>query len=125
MITLYHNPRCSKSREALQLVQTYAAAHALDLQVIDYQLTPLTLEALRTLRTQLGDEATDMVRDNEEAYATMNLAHADIDTLLQAVAQHPRLLQRPIAVVGTQATIGRPPEKLSAWLAGALSARRA
>lgn len=116
MITIYHNPRCSKSREALQLTQDFAAARNLALRVVDYQETPLTLHELQTLRAQLGDEANGMVRDNEEEYAALNLAQADVNSLLQALAAHPRLLQRPIVVCAGQATIGRPPEKVTAWL---------
>lgn len=116
MITIYHNPRCSKSREALQLAQAFAAAHGLQLQVVDYQQTPLDLAALRDLRTQLGDEANGMVRDNEEEYAALGLAQADPASLLQALAAHPRLLQRPIVACAGQAMIARPPEKVTAWL---------
>lgn len=116
MITIYHNPRCSKSREALQLVQDFAADRKLALRVVDYQQTPLTLDELQTLCTQLGEEAADMVRSNEEEYAALNLAQADADTLLKALAQHPRLLQRPVVEMKGRAMIARPPEKLAPWL---------
>lgn len=116
MITIYHNPHCSKSREALQLVQDFAAARKLELRVVDYQQTPLTLEELQTLRKQLGEEAGDMVRSNEEEYATLKLEEADADDLLKALAQHPRLLQRPVVEMKGRAMIARPPEKLTLWL---------
>jgi arsenate reductase len=116
MITIYHNPRCSKSREALLLVQQFAERQNLSLQVVEYLKTPLNLAQLTQLHRQLGGEVRDMVRDNEEQFAALNLAHADQAALLHALAQHPALLQRPIVSYREHAMIGRPPEKLPAFL---------
>lgn len=116
MITIYHNPRCSKSREALDIVTQFAAAQHLRLDVVDYLNTPLTLQLLTTLRDQLGGSARAMVRDNEPEYAELGLASADEPTLLATLADHPRLLQRPIVAYRGKAMIGRPPASLAALL---------
>ena len=116
MITFYHNPRCSKSREALAIVEKFTQAKGLALEIIDYQKTPLSLDQLHQLHRQLGGAVRDMVRTNEEEYAALNLALADDAALLAALANHPRLLQRPVVVFGERALIARPPELLPAWL---------
>ncbi len=116
MITIYHNPHCSKSREALALVEHFSTAKGLTLHVVDYQKTPLTLEQLTSLQQQLGVAVREMVRDNEEEYAALNLMQANDATLLQAVGAHPKLLQRPIVVRDGRAVIGRPPERINVLL---------
>lgn len=114
MITILHNPRCSKSREALVLTQQFAQEQGLAVGVLDYQKNPLTLAQLIVLQKQLNLAARDMLRDSEAEYAALNLAQADEATLLQAIADHPVLLQRPIVIFNGHALIGRPPECLSA-----------
>jgi arsenate reductase (glutaredoxin) len=114
MITLYHNPDCSKSREALKLAQQFAAASGQELNIIDYLRTPPTLEQLRALHRQLNRPVQHMVRNNEEIHAVLNLTQASDEVLLQALVNHPQLLQRPIAVYHGKAMIGRPPESLAA-----------
>lgn len=116
MLTIYHNPHCSKSREALALVQQFGAAHALPLQVVEYLKTPPTLAQLAALQQQLDVPARAMVRDNEPEYASLDLAQADDAALLQALAACPKLLQRPIVSYRGQALIGRPPALLTDWL---------
>lgn len=111
MITIYHNPRCSKSRETLALVQAHADDNQLALQVIDYQKTPLNFAELQSLLTALGtDDVQAMLRNNEPEYASLDLATADVTSALSAVAAHPHLLQRPIVTYQNKAAIGRPPE---------------
>lgn len=112
MITIYHNPRCSKSRDALALVEQFAAAQDVPLNIVDYQKTPLTLAQLTVLQQQLGGPVRAMVRDSEAEYAALNLAQADDAALLQALCTHPKLLQRPIVVYAGRAMIGRPAERL-------------
>lgn len=119
MISILHNPRCSKSREALALTQQFATAQELTLEILDYQKTPLSLSQLIDLQKQLNLSARDMLHDSEAEYVALNLAQADEPTLLQAIADHPKLLQRPIVVFNGQAMIGRPPEGLSALLQNA------
>jgi arsenate reductase len=116
MITIYHNPRCSKSREAHSMVEQFANTNGIALNVVDYQKNPLTLQQLAEVQQLLGENVRAMVRDNEEEYAALNLAQADDKTLLNALAAHPKLLQRPIVVYGNKAMIGRPPERLQALL---------
>jgi arsenate reductase (glutaredoxin) len=115
-ITIYHNPRCSKSREALERVTHFASLHHRDVNVVDYLDTPLTFTQLQVLQRQLGVSARDLVRSNEEEYVTQQLDQADEHALLQALAATPKLLQRPIVVVDENAIIARPPELLDSFL---------
>jgi arsenate reductase len=111
MITIYHNPRCSKSRETLALVQALADERQLSLQVIDYQKTPLNCLELQILLHELGSTDVQMIlRNNEDDYVRLNLVHADNAIALDAIAAYPRLLQRPIVTYKNKAAIGRPPE---------------
>ena len=116
MITIYHNPRCSKSRECLSLVENFAAGKQLQVEVVEYLKTPLQLEQLVALREMLGCKTADMVRANEEDYAALGLEQASDAELLKAVAANPKLMQRPIVVFGHRAVIGRPPEAVTALL---------
>ncbi|AOJ77406.1 arsenate reductase (glutaredoxin) [Burkholderia ubonensis] len=115
MITIYHNPRCSKSRETLALVESLNVA-GIPLNVIEYLKTPPTVEALETLHRQLGCAVRDMLRDGEEPYKTLDLGRANLTDAeaYEAIAAHPVLLQRPIVVYGDKAAIGRPPELVRA-----------
>ncbi|WP_070107458.1 arsenate reductase (glutaredoxin) [Burkholderia plantarii] len=114
MITIYHNPRCSKSRETLALLDSLNTAGE-PVQVVEYLKTPLTVSDLRALREQLDRPLRDMIRDNEAPFKDLGLGGADVDdeALYQAIAAHPVLLQRPIVVRGGKAAIGRPPETIS------------
>lgn len=120
MPTIYHNPRCSKSREALAQTETFAAQHGLELNVVDYQKTPLNRAQLAELHQLLQSESTvsvrAMVRDNEDEYKELQLDKADDARLLDALASHPKLLQRPVVVFGQRAVIARPPELVQAIL---------
>lgn len=114
MLIIYHNPRCSKSRGALELAQQFSALHQIDLTVIDYQKSPLTLAQLTELHQVLQSEQTvsvqAMLRDNEALFATLALQDADDAALLAALAAHPQLLQRPILRFNQRAVIARPVE---------------
>ncbi|HZW20172.1 arsenate reductase (glutaredoxin) [Noviherbaspirillum sp.] len=118
MITIYHNPRCSKSREAFALVEAFAQRRALAVDVVDYLKSPPTFEQLSALKELLGCSAADMVRSNEEEFAALGLAQAGDEALLRAIAAHPKLLQRPIVVYRNRAVIARPPELVDGLLAG-------
>ncbi|RQR32713.1 arsenate reductase (glutaredoxin) [Burkholderia sp. Bp9142] len=115
MITIYHNPRCSKSRETLALVETLNTTGT-SVNVVEYLKTPPTAKDLETLHRQLGCPVRDMLRDGEEAYKTMDLARASLTDAeaYEAIAAHPILLQRPIVVYRGKAAIGRPPESVRA-----------
>lgn len=110
---LYHNNRCSKSREALQFLQD----KGLDFQVVNYLDTPLNETQLRQLVQKLGvDSPRAMMRVKDELYRNLDLAVADDDALFAALVRHPNLLERPILENGVQAAIGRPLENLLAVL---------
>jgi arsenate reductase (glutaredoxin) len=117
MITIYHNPRCSKSREALALVEECAARRQMQVDVVEYLNSPPTFEQLKALQGMLNCKAVDMARSNEEEFAALRLEQADDEALLRAIAAHPKLLQRPIVVAGNRAIIGRPPELVLGFLA--------
>lgn len=114
MLIIYHNPGCSKSRSALELAQQFSALHQIELTVIDYQKSPLTLTQLTELHQVLQSEQVvsvlAMLRDNEELFATLALQNADDAALLAALAAHPQLLQRPILRFNQRAVIARPVE---------------
>ena len=106
-VTLWHNPRCSKSRAALTLLEKAGAA----VTVRRYLEDAPTLAELTALHRALGRRAIDMVRTGEAAFRDAGLSKSsDDDTLLQAMADHPILIERPVAIRGVRAVIGRPPE---------------
>lgn len=107
-VTLYHNPRCSKSRQALQLLQE----RGVDIDTVPYLEQPPTAAQLRELLRQLGMAPRQLLRSGEAEYRELNLADADDDALIAAMVAHPRLIERPIAVVGERAVVGRPPERV-------------
>lgn len=116
MITIYHNPRCSKSREAFAIVEEFAARKSLAVEVVEYLSSPPSLAQLAQLQSMLSCPAAEMVRNNEEEYAGLGLDNAPDADLLRALAAHPNLLQRPIVAYGGKAVIGRPPELVRALL---------
>lgn len=109
-ITLFHNPRCSKSRAAKALLED----HGVPLRVVEYLKSPPGKAQLQTLARQLGGPVREMVRTNERMFSELGLDEgaADDEALLSAIAEHPILLQRPIAVGKDRAVIGRPPENV-------------
>ncbi|SFQ05834.1 arsenate reductase [Geopseudomonas sagittaria] len=109
-LTLYHNPRCSKSRGALELLE----ARGLQPRVVHYLETPPSAAELRELLGKLGYSARQLLRSGEEAYQTLNLTDPALDdeALIAAMHAHPRLIERPILVVGDKAIIGRPSERI-------------
>lgn len=109
MVSIYHNPRCSKSRETLALLQD----KGIEPDVVLYLETPPDEQALKTLLQQLGmSSARELMRRKEDLYKALNLADSELseDQLLQAMVAHPKLIERPIVINGDQARIGRPPE---------------
>ena len=114
MITLLHNPRCSKSRALKSALDERGADYTERL----YLEQPLSLDELNQLRERLGLPAAAMVRAKEAAYAEAGLGPSSTAAeLLAAVAQHPGLLERPVLIVDERAAIGRPsPEAALALL---------
>jgi len=109
-LTLYHNPRCSKSRGALELLQD----RGLTPTVVHYLETPLDATQLKALLAKLGIGARQLLRTGEDEYKQLNLADPQLSEaqLIAAIAEHPRLMERPILVAGDKAIIGRPPENV-------------
>lgn len=105
---IYHNPRCSKSRETLALLE----ARNVELDIVEYLQTPPSKTQLKALLRKLGLRAADIVRTNEPEYRAAAPADPTEDELLDLLVAHPKLLQRPIVVVGERARIGRPPEQV-------------
>ena len=112
--SIYHNPRCSKSRAALAWLQE----QGIEPQIIDYLKAPLTTPAIEELLTKLGLGVRDILRDSEDEFTTLQLADPKKTDreLIAAIVDHPVLLQRPIVVCGNRAVVGRPTEKLAELL---------
>lgn len=105
----YHNPRCSKSREALELLRQRGIVP----EIIDYLKMPPDAQMLRMLIAKLGISAHAVLRPKEPEYAEAKLsANSSEDDIIAAIAAYPKLLERPIAVHGDKAIIGRPPERV-------------
>ncbi|HEX6929728.1 MAG TPA: arsenate reductase (glutaredoxin) [Gammaproteobacteria bacterium] len=104
-VTIYHNPRCSKSRETLDLLQ----ARGFEPRIVKYLETPPDAATLETLLAQLGIAARELIRTGEPAYKELGLADASDAELVKAMAEHPELIQRPIVIANGKARIGRPP----------------
>lgn len=110
-IQIYHNPRCSKSRETLGLLQQRGIAP----EIILYLESPPSPETLKKLLAAAGfSEPRQLMRRNEEIYKTLGLADKTLteDQLLAAMASHPKLIERPLVVNGDRARLGRPPEQV-------------
>ena len=108
--TLYYNPDCSKCRGALELVQAQGVAPDL----VHYLDTPPDAAALAHLVDLLGGDARVLVRTGEPQYSALGLADPALDNaaLIATLVAHPQLLERPIAIVGDKAVIGRPPQRV-------------
>ena len=108
-VILYHNPRCSKSRATLALLEERGIVP----RIVEYLQTPLDLPELETVRRKLGRPAGEWVRTGESAYREAGLsATSDEREILAAMAARPILMERPIVVSGERAALGRPPERV-------------
>jgi arsenate reductase len=109
-LTLYHNPRCSKSRGALELLEGRGLAPT----VVRYLETPPDADTLKALLDKLGITARQLLRTGEDEYKALDLANPALSDaqLVDAMVQHPKLIERPVLIVGDRAVIGRPPEKV-------------
>lgn len=107
---LYHNPRCSKSRAALDLL----LARGLKVDVVEYLTEPPSPGQLHALLSMLALSPRDLVRTGEAEYTALGLDAPGVsdDVLIDAMATHPRLIERPVFVCGEHAVIGRPPERV-------------
>lgn len=107
---IYHNPRCSKSRETLQLITD----RQIDPEIIDYLEDPPSVEDLKRIISLLGVTARDLLRTTEPVYRDAELDDDSLtdDEIIEAICEYPALLQRPIVVIGDRAVIGRPPSRV-------------
>lgn len=107
-ITIYHNPRCSKSRQTLQLLRD----NEVEPEVVEYLKTPPDRKALEAILDMLGLEPRDLMRKKEKEYKEAGLDNPDLDrdALIQGMLDYPKLMERPIIIKDNQAIIGRPPE---------------
>ncbi|MBI3785388.1 MAG: arsenate reductase (glutaredoxin) [Deltaproteobacteria bacterium] len=108
-LTIYHNPRCSKSRQALALLQE----RGVPLNVVEYLKHPPTREELDSLRDKIGLPPQQWVRKGEPDFKAAGLTSGSTEVeILDAMARNPVLIERPIVVRGSRAVVGRPPERV-------------
>jgi arsenate reductase len=108
-ITIWHNPRCSKSRAVATLLQE----NGVEAEIVKYLDEDLTVDQLKELLSMLGIEPRELMRTKEAIYRELNLKEeSDPDKLIEAMVAHPRLVERPIVIKEGKAVIGRPIEKV-------------
>lgn len=108
--TIYHNPRCSKSRQTLALIRD----HGIEPEIIKYLERSPSPDELKRIIERLGVSVREIMRSGEAEYRELGLADESLSDgiLVEAICTHPKLLQRPIVVHGDRARIGRPPESI-------------
>ena len=110
MTIIYHNNRCSKSREAVSLLEK----NKIDFEVIEYLKTPISENQLRKILSYLDINALELIRTNESDWKTkFKGKQMTEDELIKAMIEYPKLMERPIVVKGNRAVIARPAEKIS------------
>jgi len=109
-ISIYHNPRCSKSRQTLALLEE----NGVQADIVEYLKTPPTAADLATVIEQLGFSARQLLRKGEAVYKELNLKDESLsdEHLIQAMCDNPKLIERPIVIHNGKAKIGRPPESV-------------
>ena len=109
-VTIFHNPRCSKSRQTLSLIQE----KNIDINIIEYLKTPPDISQLKQILKQLGCEPRRLMRKSEQIYKDLDLGNENktAEDLVIAMTQNPILIERPIVLSGEKAAIGRPPESV-------------
>jgi len=108
MLTIYHNPRCSKSRQTLALIED----NNQEVVIVEYLKTPLTETTIKSLLSLLQISPIKMMRVKETEFKEQNLANADDEQLIRAMVNTPKLIERPIVTNESNAIIGRPPENV-------------
>ena len=110
---IYHNPRCSKSRQTLSLIEEKNK----EIEIIEYLKTPATVEEIESILEKLGIKAIDLVRKKEqiwiEDYKGRDLTDKKI---IEAMVENPKIMERPIVIDGNKAIIGRPPENVLTFM---------
>lgn len=108
MFTIYHNPKCSKSRSTLALLQE----HTNEIEIIEYLKTPLSLEELKNISSYLGLAPSKFLRQKESIIQDENLDISSDQAILNSMVECPKIIERPIVVKDNRAVIGRPPENV-------------
>ena len=113
-VTIYHNPRCSKSRQTLALLEEKGVAP----DIVEYLKTPPSAAELKAILKKLGLKPQEIVRTTDARYAELGLKERAVseDDLIALMAKNPILIERQIVVSGNKAAIGRPPETVLAIL---------
>lgn len=113
-VTIWHNPRCSKSRQTLDLLKS----NGVEPTVREYLKEPPSRAEIEKLVAQVGGDPRELIRDGEAEFKALKLRKADLTKadIVDTIAAHPILLQRPIVVKGSRAAIGRPPEAVLSLL---------
>ena len=112
-ITIWHNPKCSKSREAMEILKDKKC----DAQVVKYLEESPDREKLKAILKMLGIAPRELMRTKEDLYRELNLKDEKSDeALIEAMAKHPKLIERPIIIKGDKAIIGRPTERIAEFL---------
>lgn len=109
-VVIYHNPRCSKSRQTLELLND----RGLEPEIVEYLASPPDAATLKDILSKLGLEARQLMRRGEERYKELNLDSPELseETLIQAMVENPILIERPIVLASNKAALGRPPENV-------------
>jgi arsenate reductase len=109
-VKIYHNPRCGKSRQTLQLLKD----QGIEPEVVEYLKTPPSAEELDGILKKLGMEPRDLMRKKEAEYKANGLDDASLDrqALIRAMVANPILIERPIVIANGKAAVGRPPESV-------------
>lgn len=109
-LTIFHNPRCSKSRETLRLIEERGLAP----EIVRYLDDPPDTATLDALLTMLGLEPRALMRKKEPEYKALGLDDPSLsrEALIAAMAEHPRLIERPVVIKDGKAVLGRPPERV-------------
>ncbi len=104
---IYHNPRCSKSRQTLELLKN----QGIEPEIVEYLKTPPDYDTLDRLLSKLGLQPRQLMRKGEAEYKELNLADESLsrEQLITAMVENPKLIERPIVVSGKRAALGRPP----------------
>ena len=110
MVSIYHNPRCSKSRQTLALLEE----RGIEPEMVLYLETPPDKKTLKEVLQKLGISARQLLRTGDDAYKENNLADDSLseEQLIDAMVANPKLIERPIVINGDKAALGRPPEQV-------------
>lgn len=109
-VTIYHNPRCSKSRQTLSLLEE----KGVEIDIIEYLKTPLNVNTLKDIIQKLGITPRQLLRKNEEEYKLLGLDKQNVsdEQIIEAMVKNPKLIERPIVIYHGKAALGRPPENV-------------